>query len=207
MSDSTGAKTPNPIHKKLLQIKEDIGAIGKDRRGQGISYTFRGIDDLYNALHSAMINRGVLHYPQVVPGTYVRELKDLPTKDGRIRQQTQISYILRVDFVDVDTGEGYFITVPAEGYDDSDKAAGKAVSYGMKTGLAHALGIPTELDPDSERPDTTADPEAVVTALVRKIATAKNAGEVKRLWEEAPAYAKRNPDVIKAKDAAKELHS
>lgn len=190
------------IHKKMLAIKDAVGAIGKDQRGDGIRYTYRGIDALYNALHDAMLKHGVVHYPQVIPGTYVREYKELQGKNG-IRLQTHVSYILALQFVDVDTGQAATVTVPAEGYDDSDKAAGKAVSYGMKSALAHALGIPTELDPDSERPDTSQDPEAVISHVVRKMTLAADRDEALAAYKAAPDYARKHPDVKKATEAVK----
>lgn len=198
-------QTPPTIHRKLLAVKKAIGAIGKDRRGTGISYSFRGIDDIYNAAHPALIDHGVVIYPQVVPGTFVREVRELSTKDGRTRLQVQMHCTLKVEFVDADTGMGYATFVIAEGYDDSDKAAGKMISYGMKTAIAHALGLPTAVEePDAERPDTSQDPEAVVDRVIKAFLTADSIDRIKAVWEAAPPYAKRNHEVVAAKDAAKD---
>lgn len=202
--DNKAANTAR-LFAKLLKVKEDVGAIGKDRRGQGINYSYRGIDDLYNALHTAFIKHGVITRTQVVPGTLQREVRELAKRDGGVKLQTQITYVMAVDFIDCDTGAAVTNTVPAEGYDDSDKAAGKAVSYGMKTAIAHALGIPTAVEePDDERPDTSSDPETVVDAAVKRLLVAKTLEDAKKVFSALPAYAQRHPEVVKAKDAAKE---
>lgn len=194
----------SPIHKKLLAIKRDIGAIAKDRKGDGIRYTYRGIDDVYNALHGAMIEHGVMHYPQVIPGTYVREVKELLSKDGRSRLQSQVGFILAVEFIDVDSGTGVRITAPAEGYDDSDKASGKACSYGMKNALAHMFGIPTAVEePDHERPDTGQDPEAVITRVVQQMTVAGSMEAVMKAYDAAPPYAQKHKEVVNAGTAAR----
>jgi hypothetical protein len=201
----TAPAVPSAIHHKLLRVKADMGAVAKDQRGQGISYSYRGIDAIYNAAHAALIKHGVIIYPSVVPGTFVRDIKELSTKDGRTRLQVQMHCTLQVQFIDADTGTGHAVYVIAEGYDDSDKAAGKMVSYGMKTAIAHALGLPTAVEePDAERPDTTQDPEAVVKRIIGKLGACDSLDALKRVWEDAPPYARKDRDVIAAKDAAKE---
>lgn len=193
------------LHQKLLAIKEDVGAIGKDRRGQGINYSFRGIDDIYNAIHTAQLRHKVMIYTQVQPGTYQRDVRELAGKEGRTRLQTQVSYIMQVQFIDAETGLGCAVTVPAEGYDDSDKAAGKSVSYGMKTGIAHALGIPTAVEePDAERPSTEQDTAAAIDNLVKRLATASSLEEAGSIYVAAPDYAKRHPDVTAQVRATRE---
>ena len=201
----TSAVAVSPIHKKLGIVKEEVGAVGKDRRGQGISYTFRGIDDIYEAAHWPLIKHGVRVYPQIVPGTLVRERLELTSKDGRVRYQTQLSCTLRVEFIDEDTGTGVACSVVAEGYDDSDKASGKLLSYGMKTALAHVLQIPTAVEePDAERPDTSQDPEAVITKAVQKFLTAKSVDDVNTIWKALPKFAQGNKAVLDAGKAAKD---
>lgn len=203
MSETTGAVSP--IHRKLLAVKKDIGAIGKDRRGQGINYGYRGIDDIYNDAHSSLIEHGVNIYPQIVPGTLNRETKELQTKDGRVRLQTQLSCVLRVEFIDADTGTGVASTVVAEGYDDSDKASGKLLSYGMKTAIAHVLQIPTAVEePDAERPDTSTDPEAVIKAFQKRALTAKTVAEVEDAFKRLPKSLQGHPDVVTAGRGARE---
>jgi hypothetical protein len=202
---ATGAVTVSPIHKKLGLVKKAVGAIGKDRRGQGINYSFRGIDDIYEAAHFPLIENGVRVYPQIVPGTLTREVKELQTKDGRVRLQSQLTCVLRVEFIDEDTGTGVAATVVAEGYDDSDKASGKLLSYGMKTAIAHVLQIPSAVEePDAERPDTSQDPEAVITAFVKKTLTVGTVEDLERAYKALPKSVAGHKDVIGAAKAAKE---
>lgn len=198
------------ISRKMTRLMAAIGAIGKDKRidAPGAKYNYRGIDDLYNALQPALIEVGVQILPSVVPGTYSREVREVTSKnrDGqeRTRLLTMVSFVLQVAFVDVDDGSNLVITAPAEGYDDSDKAAGKAMSYGMKTALFSALAIPTE-DPDSERPDTetTSSRDQAVARAVAALGAAESLDELRAVWADIDAKVKGDSRVVKAKDDRK----
>lgn len=177
------------IHKKMLKVMELVGGIAKNRSGQGINYKFRGIDDLYGALHPALRDAGVAMYPVMLPGTWKREQREgqrqgYNGQEGKKFVNTMVSFDLQVQFVDVDDGSNVFVIVPAEGSDDSDKAAGKAMSYGMKNALFHALAIPTE-DPDAERPEVPATGDAPAAKKGR----APRAGSVAAATQAAAAPA------------------
>lgn len=202
------------IARKMSRLMAAVGAIGKDKRidAPGAKYNYRGIDDLYNALQPALIDVGVQILPSVVPGTYHREVREVTSKnrDGqeRTRLLTMVSFILQVVFVDTEDGSNLLVTAPAEGYDDSDKAAGKAMSYGMKTALFSALSIPTE-DPDADRPstDTVSSKDRAAQAAIASIAQAEGLDELRAIWADLDPAIKNNPRVTEAKDARKALLS
>jgi ERF superfamily. len=56
------------IVKRLIQIQSEVGPIAKSRKastGGGGSYAFRGIDDIYQALHSLMDKHEVINIIEV----------------------------------------------------------------------------------------------------------------------------------------------
>jgi hypothetical protein len=185
------------IHKKILRLMEEVGAIAKDRSGQGINYKFRGIDDLYNQLHAGLRKAGVAMYPSMLRDSLKVETREVQRRD-RTGIQTIVTFNLAVAFVDVDDGSNVTVVVPAQGVDDSDKAAGKAMSYGMKCALFHVLAIPTE-DPDEERPDTTVPTNKAAAAFDE----AGSLAELKEIWDNLDAKTRARADVVDAKDAAK----
>lgn len=217
-NQSNPAKAPG-ILRKVNEVMRRVGAIGKDRRvsAPGANYNYRGIEDLYNSLQPALVDVGVVMVPEVVPGTYARELKERENKSGGVRLMTMVSFTLRLKFIDVDDASMIVAEGPAEGYDDSDKAAGKAMSYGMKTLLFAALCIPTE-DPDASRPDMTSsssekpedsapkakkDPKAAEEAI-KTLREAGTPDELKAAWAKIPPTVKAEPEVSRAKDEAKD---
>lgn len=185
------------ILRKLALVRRSMGWIPKShkldmgKRG----YNYRGIDDLYEKLWAALDEHGVIVVPQV---EQLQWEHTTVTKDGRESILTRAKGILRVAFVDVDTGQSVYGSGFAEGLDDSDKAAGKAMSYGMKNVMFHFFSIPTE-DPDSERPSTTVDHGA---ETVSKFKRAQSLDSVREIWNSLDNKY-RTIDVIKAKDEAK----
>lgn len=148
------------ILKKYHAVMAGIGAIGKDRQmsAPGAKYNYRGIEDLYNELQPVLVEHGVILIPNI-SGDIKREYRET-TKEYNGNKSTSlvtmVSFILELQLIDIDDGSSLTIRVPAEGYDNSDKASGKAMSYGMKNALFHGLVVPTE-DPDGERPSTVSE--------------------------------------------------
>ena len=53
------------IYTAIVEIMDDIKSIGKDRYNKMQSYSFRGIDDVCNALQPALIKHKVFCVPTV----------------------------------------------------------------------------------------------------------------------------------------------
>lgn len=136
---------------KLALIRKDLGSIGKDAEMKwGDRYKYRSIEALYEALQPVLIKHNVLAIPTVVSSDWVS--KDVTDKNGVPKISTRCKGTLAYSLIDVDTNTSVTGSALFEGMDDSDKAAGKASSYGAKNFWFHFFQIPTE-DPDSERPD------------------------------------------------------
>jgi hypothetical protein len=136
---------------KLALIRMDIGAIGKDAEMKwGDRYKYRSIEALYEAIQPVLIKHNVIAIPTVVNSDWVS--KDVVDKNNVPKVSTRCKGTMAYTLIDVDTNTSVTGSALFEGMDDSDKAAGKASSYGAKNFWFHFFQIPTE-DPDAERPD------------------------------------------------------
>lgn len=146
----------------IIAVMRDIDAIGKDRENKMQGFRFRGIDDVYNALHDVMAKHGLFTIPRVLE----ERTEDRTTKNG----SALIYRILKIEFDFVDeTGDkitvGPFI---GEGMDSGDKASNKAHSIAHKYALLQVFMIPTvdPKDPDEESHDVAAGKPAKVRGLL-----------------------------------------
>jgi len=124
---------------------KDITAIGKDSRNQAQGFSFRGIDAVYNELHSLLAKHGVVCLPEA--GTPVTE--ERTNKNGTILRFVQLP--MRYNFIAED-GSTITCSVIGEGMDSGDKATNKAMAIAHKYALLQTFLIPTEeqKDPDYE---------------------------------------------------------
>lgn len=133
------------IHNKLIACLRDIDAIGKDKRNQQQGFQYRGIDDVYNALHPILAKHGVFTAPEVV--SVQREERQ--TKSGSNLLYSVVT--MKHNFYAED-GSCVSTVVVGEGMDSGDKATNKAMAIAHKYALFQIFCIPTDevIDPDSE---------------------------------------------------------
>lgn len=137
-----------PIQKKIFlkipQIMADLEPIAKDRTNQHQGYAFRGIEDMYNAVHPVMTKHQVFCAPQVMSSTS----DTFTSKNGTTsyRVQVRVNHKFYAD-------DGSFIEVimDGEGIDTSDKATNKAISSAMKYAFIELYSIPTVDVEDGDR--------------------------------------------------------
>jgi len=133
------------IHEKIIAILSDADAIAKDRRNQQQGFSFRGIDDVYNALHPILAKHGVFSTTQVI----AERTEERQAKSGG----NLIYRILTVKFTFY-AADGSHVesVIIGEGMDSGDKASNKAMAIAHKYALLQLLAIPTEdaKDPDAE---------------------------------------------------------
>ncbi len=130
------------IHQSILNVSAAIGAIGKDKQATiktqnaQFTYQFRGIDDVLDALHPALLECGVTITPQVV---------DVMTlTDGML---LTINYLIANVH-----GDTVVATFVGEGRDRGDKAAQKAQSNAYKYMAFQTFCIPVAVaDSDSDQ--------------------------------------------------------
>ena len=136
------------IHALIPKVMKEVGAIEKGRRNQQQGYSFRGIDDFYNALHNVLADNGVFFTPEVLEQTAIEGT----TKNGGATINRTVK--VRFTFYAPDGSSVQAVTL-GEGTDMSDKAANKAQSAATKYCLLQVFCIPTEemVDSENETPE------------------------------------------------------
>lgn len=132
------------IFEKIPAVMADIDAIGKNRKNtQGNGYNFRGIDDVYNELHSILSKHKVFTVPEVLEE---RTEERLSKSGGNL-----IYRILKIKYTFfAEDGSCVIASVIGEAMDSGDKAANKSMSVAHKYCLLQVFAIPTEEDKDPE---------------------------------------------------------
>jgi hypothetical protein len=132
------------IYGAISNILNEIDAIGKDRKNESQNFWFRGIDQVYAAIHPLLAKYRVFPTCKVL-GQH-REEKQ--TKAGGTMAYTLLT--LEYTFWAED-GSSVSTQVVGEGMDSGDKSSNKSLSSGYKYALFQMLCIPTvAVDPDYE---------------------------------------------------------
>ena len=131
------------IFERMAKVMQDVDFIGKDRKNSGQGYNFRGIDDVYNALHEKLAANQIF----VAPGVIATHHEERTSRSGSVLIYRIIT--MRYRFY---TTDGTFVEMESigEGMDSGDKAGNKAMSAAQKYALIQAFLIPTKEDKDSE---------------------------------------------------------
>jgi hypothetical protein len=132
------------IYKALAEINKEITAIAKDKKNPQQNYNFRGIDDVFNELHSLFAKHEVF---------IISECKEIntiekPTKTGglMLHHVAKLSYQLIAS-------DGSSIQIPCiigEAMDSGDKGINKTYSAALKILLLQMFLIPTIEPKDTE---------------------------------------------------------
>jgi len=133
------------IYKAIAAIMGEVSAIGKDKRNTQQGFQFRGIDDVYNALHPLLAKHGVFTVPEVIN-------KDSSVETSAKGNKLFYEKLTIVYTFFADDGSFFKATVLGVGMDSGDKAANKAMAIGHKYAMLQVFCIPTEdmVDPDKE---------------------------------------------------------
>jgi hypothetical protein len=134
------------IYQGIAAVMRDVDAIGKTKRNQSQGFNFRGIDDVYNAIHPLMAKYGIFTLPEVLED----RTEDRQTKNGG----ALIYRVLKIKYTFcAEDGSSVSATVIGEGMDSGDKASNKAMSIAHKYAFFQVFCIPTEelaaSDPDN----------------------------------------------------------
>lgn len=182
-------ETNNPlIYQKLTAVMAEVESIGKNKKNASQGFTYRGIDDVYNALH------GLFAKHQIFVTFEVLESKvDEISNNGKITFATHLK--VKYTFFTID-GSSVTTTTFAHALDMSDKGSGKALSYAYKYVLMQMFLIPTEDLADNDKENitvasTTTKPAVDSTklqAVKTQITQAKTLDELKTIYEENKSY-------------------
>ena len=131
------------IYAAMAAVMADVEAITKSRKNQSQGYSFRGIDDMYNALHGILAKHGVFTIPTVLDV----QRSERESKGGGLLTVT----LAKVQYRFYATDGSYVDAVTeGEGMDSGDKSCNKALAGAHKYALVQSFAIPTENGDDSE---------------------------------------------------------
>lgn len=136
------------IYQTIIKVMGDLEAVKKDKYNQMQKFNFRGIDDVYNALHPLCAKHGMFSVPT--------NIFDEKTEERQTRNGGNLVYrLFKVEYTFF-ASDGTFVTaiVPAEGMDSGDKGTAKAMSSAHKYALLQIFSIPTE---DIQDTDTSGE--------------------------------------------------
>lgn len=141
------------IYQAIAAIMQETDAITKDRKNQQQGYSFRGIDDVYNAVHPLFAKHGVFSVPTVLDD----KTEERTTKNGA----ALIYRVLKMKYTFF-ASDGSFIesVVIGEGMDSGDKASNKAMAVAHKYAIMQILSIPTDDPKDPENQNHEVAPKA-----------------------------------------------
>jgi len=171
------------IFKKILDIQEEIPTILKKRefkntQGQ-IIYKFRGVDDLYNALHPLFRKHRVFMTPEVLES----QRSERKSSSGGIL----FSVILKIKYsLFTEDGSSVNAIIQGEAMDSGDKASNKAMSIAQKYALIQIFQIPTDekKDPENNGHEVISEKQKEeIDELMILLEKCKTADEVQKLWK------------------------
>lgn len=163
------------ITKSICAITTEIGALSKNKKNEQQGYSFRGVDDLMNALHPLFAKYGVFLLPEV----------QNTQRDERITAKgtalISVSVTVKYHFVAMD-GSEICATIVGEGMDSADKATNKAMTAAFKNVCFQTFCIPTAevaaADPDRETPDASISAERVIQERLIKCKSRAELAEI-----------------------------
>jgi hypothetical protein len=165
----------------LAEVFRRVQPIAKGRTAEAKAggYAFRGIDDVYSALHDLFAEVGLV----VLPSTIAREREQRPRASGSGHNYVTHVHV-RLRFLAAD-GSSEELDGWGEGADTGDKSTGKAYSQAIKSALLAAFLIPTEASA-ADDPDRTNSEESRTFAPeeVERAERALNAAQATTTVEE-----------------------
>lgn len=153
------------IYGAVAGVIADCGYVAKENVNKTQGWKYRGVDDVFNALHNALAKNKVVIAPVIQERTCEVIGR---TKNGTnmIKVVCKVRYTLYAE-----DGSNFSVVIYGEGIDTGDKATNKAMAIAYKYMAFQVFCVPTEDlmdDPDRECPEEslqTADPK---TAPVKK---------------------------------------
>lgn len=139
------------IYPALAGVMDNIEAIEKDKQNKTQDFKYRGIDDVYNALHPLLAQFNIVTAPRAVS---LLHRATMPTKSGGSMNYTMLS--VAYDFVCTIDGSIHTVgPVFGEGMDSGDKSTAKAMAVCHKYAVLQLFCIPTNdmVDGDADTHD------------------------------------------------------
>jgi len=147
------------IYEKIPLVMKEIGVIEKTEKNKEQNYSFRGIDNLYNAINQVLARHGVFCVPTA--GEMTREERKSS------RGNTLLYTILRMKYTFYATdGSSLDAHTVGEAMDSGDKSCNKAMSAAQKYAFLQVFCIPTEEPKDTENETHEVAPKNTVVEYI-----------------------------------------
>lgn len=148
------------VYKAISSVMSELSkeGISKTNKNQQQGYSFRGIDNVYNALAPILSKNGLVILPRVLS----REVTERQTAKGGVLFYVVVN--VEFDLVCADDGSKHTIATVGEAMDSADKATNKAMSAAYKYACIQAFCIPTEGDNDADA--TTHEPVPIALPVI-----------------------------------------
>lgn len=145
-------QTPTPaiatpaVYSAICAVQAEVGkeGIAKNRKNQQQGYTFRGIDEMYNAL-SPLLSK---HHLCIMPRMISRDCQERQSTNNKTLFYVTVE--AEFDFVCAIDGSKHLVRTFGEAMDSADKATNKAMSAAYKYAVMQTFAIPTEGDNDAD---------------------------------------------------------
>lgn len=131
------------IYTAIPAIMKAVGIVGKNKKNETQKFMYRGVDDVMNALHPALVDNCVFIVPTIIE--YRREERKTVKGGNLIYSICKISYRFCAD-----DGSSIEVIAPGEGMDSGDKSINKAMAAAYKYACSQLLCIPTDEIKDSD---------------------------------------------------------
>lgn len=154
------AKTAE-VYGQIADVIGDLAevGIGKEGRNQQQGFTYRGIDQFFNALAPVLAKRKLAFLPRVLSRTC--EARTTKTGGALYCVVLEVEY----DIVSVVDGSTHTVKVYGEAMDLADKATNKAMSAAYKYAAMQAFCVPFDpVDADETTPPDTVPVKAATKA-------------------------------------------
>jgi len=134
------------VYKAINAVQSEMAAhgISKERKNQQQGYSFRGIDDVYNALSPMLARHGLCILPRMI----ARQCVERQSAKGGVLFYVTVE--AEFDFISSSDGSRHTIKTFGEAMDSGDKATNKAMSAAYKYAAFQTFAIPTEADNDAD---------------------------------------------------------
>ena len=177
------AETPK-IFSTINSVMSELGAITKDKRNQQQGFSYRGVDDVMNALNPLMVKHKLFCVPKVLRNE--REERQTSRGSNLLYSIVTMEYTLYAE-----DGSSISAVVIGEGMDSGDKATNKAMAIAYKYAMFQIFSIPTEEtapDADKDTPEETA-PKQKQPPKCERCGKAISGEQINGKWVDAGAVA------------------
>ncbi len=132
------------IYSAINSIMLELKHLGKDQVNQAQRFNFRGIDDVYNALHPLLAKHGVFTTSRILESN---------RREAETNKGSKTNWVvLRVEYTfHALDGSSLSTEVEGEAMDSGDKATSKALSMADKYALIQLFKIPTDDTADADK--------------------------------------------------------